>query len=205
MSREVAWAGMPGVTEGRTVRPDPDPTARTNEAVDRLQTSLTALFEAKLAILSTRLDMTDEKVLALRAEHGERFLSIDKQFKLSDDAVKAAFAAASLAVSEQNKSNTIAIDKGEKSTIKSIDQQGDLIRTTTGSLNDLIRTYAEATNGKFDDLKSRITLLEGRGLGGHEAQGDRSAASNLAVAIIGAVIGAAGLIAAVVAIALHRP
>ena len=134
----------------------------------------------------------DEKISALREvheqrfdeisnTHGEKFNSIQTQFKERDVrsdqsskdqkvAVDAALQAAKEAVGEQNKSSGLAIAKSETATMKQIDQLGVLIQTTTKAFDD-----------KISDLKERITRIEGAGAGMHALWGYVLGAIGLAV------------------------
>jgi len=157
----------------------------------------------------------DEKTAHLQALHGERFHSISTQFierdvrteqtsRDSKVAVDAALQAAKEAVGEQNRSSALAIAKSEAATVKQIDQQGLLIQTATGALND-----------KIEDIKDRLTRIEGMGVGQINAQTasqvEKSAqqgaqniqqtSNSLMVAIIvgvvGGIAGIGGLIVAI--------
>jgi hypothetical protein len=107
----------------------------------------------------------DEKINSLKDVHLERFSSIAVQFNERDVrtessardskvAVDAALQAAKEAVAEQNRSSALAIQKSEASTIKQIDQMGLLLQTGNKAVDD-----------KFDDVKERLTRLEGQGQG----------------------------------------
>lgn len=164
-----------------------DPTALTTQALRRDVSALREVLEAEVDgqynVLLARLDgmdkaiqllqvmtdrqpiLVDGKISNLQKLHEERFNSIATQFSERDTrteqtqrdskvAVDAALQAAKEAVGEQNKSSSLAIAKSEAATSKQIDQQGQLISTTTQGIND-----------KIDDLKQRLTSLEGKGLG----------------------------------------
>ena len=183
----------------------PDPTTLTT-----LQ--LTQRIEGLREIIETRLDgmdkairllqdaadkfpaRIDEKITSLREIHEEKFRSIQSQFTERDVrteqtsrdskvAVDAALQAAKEAVGEQNRSSALAIAKSETAVVKQIDQQGLLIQTNTSGLD-----------GKINDLKERLTRIEGAGLG---AAGNRTAAQQL-VGIVVAIIGVLLTIGAVV-------
>ncbi len=173
--------------EGRGTVPDPDPTMLTTAQLDRaingLRDLLTAERLGQREIFTTRLDDMDrakdllrekidampdefEKLVAgLRTLHDEKFRSIQVQFaerdvrteqsaKDSKVAVDAALQAAKEAVGEQNKSSSLAIAKSETATTKQIDQLGVLISTTAKGVDD-----------KIDDIKQRLTTIEGRANG----------------------------------------
>ena len=127
-----------------------DPTALTNAAVAQARTEIEKLFDTKLSGFQNLVE--------------EKFVGVKTEFTMRDIALSAAFKAAEAAVSQQNASNTVAIDKSGEGFTKQID-----------SLDE-----------KIDDLKTRLGSLEGRGAG----HGD----------VWGYVIGAAGVVIAVVAV-----
>lgn len=133
-----------------------------------------------------------EEVDHLRVLHEEKFASIAVQFAERDTrteqtsrdskvAVDAALQAAKEAVGEQNKSSALAIAKSETATTKQIDQIGSLISTTSNAFND-----------KVDDIKGRLTIIEGKALGG-----------SASLAIIFSVIAALAAIGSVIAVMLR--
>jgi hypothetical protein len=138
----------------------------------------------------------DEKIVALRSVHEEKFSSIQTQFRERDVrteqsskdskvAVDAALQAAKEAVGEQNKSSALAIAKSEASTTKQIDQMGQLIQSGNKAVDD-----------KFNDVKERVTRIEGMGEGKH-------ATGAFMFSILAALVSMASLIVALV-IAFHK-
>ncbi len=199
--------------------PVPDPTLLTTQALVSAVTSLREVLEAEMggqkAVFESRLEgmdkaitllqvttdrqpaLVDGKIANLKTLHEERFSSIQTQFterdvrteqtaKDSKVAVDAAFQAAKEVVEEQNKSRALAIAKSEAATTKQIDQQGLLITTATAGLND-----------KIDDIKSRLTLIEGRS-NGVSMQKDDSRSNVGIIASLG--FGVISIIIAVVSI-----
>lgn len=109
--------------------------------------------------------LAEKQVQHLREVCEEKFSSIETQFLERDTrteqtsrdskvAVDAALQAAKEAVGEQNKSSALAIAKSEAATTKQIDQIVTLINVSNG-----------ATNDKIEDIKERITSIEGRSKG----------------------------------------
>jgi len=184
----------PAIAAPPTVsRPDPDPTTLTTQSLYREVNALHDLIKSEANAtssgLAARLDGADRERLHLQAQidmfpteasrridtlrvlHQEKFDSIQVQFTERDTrteqtsrdskvAVDAALQAAKEAVGEQNKSSALAIAKSEASTTKQIDQQGLLIASSTQGLDD-----------KIDDIKDRLTRIEGGASGGHQAYG----------------------------------
>jgi hypothetical protein len=140
----------------------------------------------------------DEKITSLKEIHEEKFSSIQVQFKERDVraeqsskdnkvAVDAALQAAKEAVGEQNKSSTLSIAKSEASTIKQIDQMSLLIQTGNKAIDD-----------KFDDIKERLTRIEGEGKGKIAADVGHQVQSNWSIGIL--VVGLLSILSIAVAI-----
>jgi len=126
----------------------------------------------------------DEKIKSLEVVHAEKFNSIEVQFTERDVrtessardskvAVDAALQAAKEAVAEQNRSSALAIAKSEASTVKQIDQLGLLIQSGTKTMDD-----------KFDDMKQRLTRLEGTKEGSERTVSTQQASSGQVVGFI---------------------
>jgi hypothetical protein len=156
--------------------PSPDPTILTTQQLlreiamsrDVIETRLSGMDKA-IELLQKATDKFPAQIVAdvkqLQSLHEEKFRSIAVQFAERDTrteqtsrdskvAVDAALQAAKEAVGEQNKSSALAIAKSEASTTKQIDQIGSIITAMTNGLND-----------KIDDIKSRLTSVEGRSAG----------------------------------------
>lgn len=103
--------------------PVPDPTKLTTDAVAFAKSELKEVIDIQLR--------------ALRELHEEKFAGVKTEFVMRDIALAAAFKAAEAAVTSQNQSNTLAIDKAGAAVTKQID-----------SLDE-----------KIDDLKERIADL----------------------------------------------
>lgn len=153
-----------------------DPTALTRETVKEEVSCLRQILETRLDGMDKAIELLqstadkfpsrmDEKIASLQRVHDEKFDSIQKQFSERDVrteqtsrdskvAVDAALQAAKEAVGEQNRSSAMAIAKSETATVKQIDQQGMLIQTTKAGLD-----------GNINDIKERLTRLEGTGAG----------------------------------------
>ena len=93
-------------------------------------------------------------------------------------ALTAALNAAKEAVSEQNKSNGIAISKSEASTTKQIDQMGALISAT-----------ANISDNKINDVKERLAKIENAQTGIQVTGTASHEGSRNAWAIVASVIG----------------
>lgn len=179
------------------IRPIPDPTILTTQQLLREVGSLRDIIEARQAgvdkeigLINGRLDgrqnaikeevthlqhLQDEKFHSIVVQFAERDTRTEQTSKDSKVAVDAALQAAKEAVAEQNKSSSLAIYKSEMATAKQIDQIGVTIQAMATNLND-----------KIDDMKSRITVTEGKGAG--------------MASLWGWIVGAVGVVAAIIAI-----
>lgn len=150
----------------------------------------------------------DEKVRHLESLHDERFIGVQRQlegvqrqfeerdvrseqtsqaakeavataFQASKEAVAAALQAAKEAVAAQNEAFSQATSKAEGATAKLLDQLSSQILLSTGGLND-----------KIDDVKSRLTTIEGKGSGYSASWGVGLAA----IGLVGTLLGIAMLV-----------
>jgi hypothetical protein len=107
-----------------------------------------ALQEAKLIALTETVAVFKETVNG-RFELGD--VQTEKAARDVKSAVDAAFAASKEAVSEQNKSNALAIAKSEAGFTKNMD-----------ALADNVKSIVKNTDDKISDLKDRLVAIEGR-------------------------------------------
>src|ERR1700730_18142228 len=147
--------------EPRTVsRPDPDPTLLTTAAllreidqlknltrgwVDALQlllesqlSNVNRLFEAKLSLLTERFSVVGQQFESIKVQFSERDTRTEQTAAGVEIAVDAALQAAKEAVSEQNRSFTLATGKSETATMKQIDALGLAMQTANKGLDDKI-------------------------------------------------------------------
>jgi len=196
---------QPDFYRGHDSRPIPDPTVLTNQAVASAMDTLRRELQAHAAVMDIRVnDMerlarqlvvtANERIEHLQLLHDEKFASVAMQFaereKRADQAsrenkvaVDAALQAARDAVQAQNMASAQSIAKSEAATAKQMDQIGTLVQSATQGLND-----------KIDDVKSRLTLIEGKGAGHSEQRSTAMSSSSLMVTIVGTAIGFAGLL-----------
>lgn len=204
--------GLPG--NGGS-RPVPDPTELTDRAIAKLQERMVEYVDSQLAIRDERLDgidkatdlrlasvntsiggttdQIDQRVGRLADVHGEKFHSIETQFKERDTrqeresrdnkvAVDAAFAAQKEAAAKQDEANAKAIDKSEKATAETIKANQELSVAQTSALR-----------AALDDVKLQVNTIAAAKVGAKE---DRSAL----YAVLGAVGALLGIIIAIAAV-----
>lgn len=173
--------------------PIPDPTLLTTDQLRRENFWLRELIESRLdgmdkalVLIQAKADKVpsevDLKVGALEHLHDERFKAgaealsaavqsiqmqftnrdvlTDKMAKAGAEALSAALQAAKEAVGKQNESSALAIAKSETASDKRMDQLQILINTKTDGLVSTIT-----------DVKDRLTMIEGKGLGWSGAGG----------------------------------
>lgn len=194
--------------------PVPDPTLLTTQQLERGIYALQRVIETRLDGMDKAIRLLqdtadkfpgriDEKILSLAKVHEEKFRSIQVQFVERDTrgdqtardskvAVDAALQAAKEAVGEQNRSSSLAIAKSETATLKQIDQQGLLIVTATKAIDD-----------KIDDIKERLTRIEGVGIGAGTNRANSQQWITSAVSILGALIAIGAIIVAMARAGVH--
>ena len=145
--------------------------------IDKAINSFSGIVEEKFKTMQERFNTYDEKFSSIGTQFKERDTRGEQTQKDSKVAVDAALQAAKEAVGEQNKSSALAIAKSEASTTKQIDQIGIIMSTSQKALDE-----------KIDDLRQRLTNMDGQKKG----MGD----------IWGFIIGIVGMLSAVVTIAV---
>jgi len=174
--------------EFKEFRPVPDPTLLTTQQLTREIGALREIIETRLdgndkayeilhQIIHTLPSQVDEKIDALKEVHEEKFRSIQGQFTERDVRTDQTSRDSKLAVDAALQAAKEAVAKSETATVKQIDQQGELISSNTDSLND-----------KIDDIKQRLTILEGRGEGANENRSRHQAAGSYLIAAVGLVL-----------------
>ena len=151
----------------------------------------------------------DQQLLSQATLNKEKFDGIQKQFEerdtrqrdsttQSEKAVATAMQAAEKAGEKQNEAFSLSIDKSERATTKQIDQ-----------LQALIQATREDANGKIDDIKERLTRIEGEGRGGVIAKTEQRAdlttqqgSNSIIIAVVVAVIMFIGLVGTLIALVM---
>jgi uncharacterized phage infection (PIP) family protein YhgE len=166
--------------------PVPDPTVLTTEALARAVAAERDYLNAQLEVLRERLrgidratellnetvnrvptdlqreikhlrELTEERDRSVQTQFRERDTRQERESRDNRTAVDAAFSAQKEAASEQNKSNTLAINKSEQATAETIAKLAELFKTTT-----------DALSSKLEDFKERLTRIESIKQGGKE-------------------------------------
>ena len=122
--------------------------------------------------------LTNEKFNGVEKQFKERDVRVEQTAKDTKVAVDAALQAAEKAVGKQNESFALSIAKSETATMKQIDQQGAIIGNATTTLD-----------GKINDVKERLTRIEGMSTGKKD--------------FWGYIVGAIGLIATLITIFVY--
>jgi hypothetical protein len=197
-----------GPSTDRHNEPVVDPTENVkalNAAANERQDDLRELESRHLReILQLRTDHVQEIRAADAALTSERFAAVQREqalieshrVELKDDAAKAlaaALAAAEKAVSEQNRSSTLAQDRAVAGMKELIVNNAQVSQATTNALSD-----------KLEDVKSSVAVIVNQRLGARERATDQRAVTGTTVALIG--LGSAilfGIISAVLTLLLR--
>jgi hypothetical protein len=126
-----------------------------NETVHRVPT------EMQQAVGNLR-DVMAQKFDSIEIQFKERDTRSERESRDNKVAVDAAFAAQKEAASEQNKSNTLAIDKSERATAETLAKQADLFESRTRALDD-----------KIVELQRRADRFEAVKVGSTEERGEQ--------------------------------
>jgi chromosome segregation ATPase len=122
-------------------------------------------------------ELSDEKFHSVGTQFAERDTRQEREARDNKVAVDAAFAAQKEASSEQNKSNTLAINKSEVATGETINKLAELFKSTT-----------DALAAQIADLKDRLTTIEQYRAGGVDNTNARRLDTAQLLSIIGTVI-----------------
>lgn len=151
---------MSDLQKGST--PVPDPTVLTTAQLLGAIEAVKELLRAELHGLSMTVDarleamrkLDDEKFRGIQTQFSERDTRTEQSSRDSKVAVDAALQAAKEAVGKQQEASDRAIAKQEASTTKQLEAIALLIASNT-----------KAADDKIDDLKDRLTRIEGKGQG----------------------------------------
>lgn len=158
-----------------------------NANITRVPTDTDKQISHLKELVFERFNVELERFSSIATQFAERDVRTEQTAKDSKVAVDAALQAAKEAVGEQNKSSALAIAKSEASTVKQIDQMSLLIQTGNKAIDD-----------KFDDIKDRLTRIEGKGEGGERVEQSHQASSVNMVVMIGVIFaimfGLAGMV-----------
>ena len=193
-----------------TSAPVPDPTVLTTAqlvtAIEALKDLLRAEVHGRAILVDARFQeieranvlrqqifdqqpkIVDAKIEHLERLHGEKFESIQTQFRERDTrteqsakdskvAIDAALQAQKEAVVKQQESSDRAIGKSELATSKQIDAIGSLIASNT-----------KAADEKIDDMKQRLTRIEGASAGTKDAGASHNTSTSMMIAGAGVLI-----------------
>jgi hypothetical protein len=189
----------PAVSHPQDWRPVPDPTVLTTQQLLAAVSAVRELLETRLDAMDSAIELQRETVLnripimidrtvkGLHDLHEEKFASIKNQFAERDTRAEQTSRDSKVAVDAALQAAKEAVAKNEMVTVKQIDQQQILIHSTTGALND-----------KIDDIKDRLTLIEGKGFGLATSQSTQQSGNNLLVAIAATAIALLSMIATVI-------
>ncbi len=186
----------PQVSGNGGSRPIPDPTELTDRAIAKLKVDVEdkldaakVLTEARIGFLEKEFDRLRKEIdtypaaivagLAhLRALMDEKFKGVADNFAGRDTALAAALLAQKTSVEDQNKANAASSTKSEGATTKLIDGISESISTLATSFDDkvdavktLLGAQTKGQDEKINDLRDRITAIDGRSTGGQNVWG----------------------------------
>jgi hypothetical protein len=132
-------------------------------------------------LLFERFNRVTTQFEGIQLQFIERDVRTEKSAEDSKIAVDAALQAAKEAVGKQQESNSLAISKSEGATTKQLDQINVNLQTINAALND-----------KIDDVKNRLTIQDGKGLGAGALWGVIATAAGIVIAVMAIYVGSRG-------------
>lgn len=199
--------------------PNPDPTVRTVEQLQREIAATREILEAQLEgvknVINVRLDGMDKanvllqelrekmpdiisvSIKQLENLHQEKFHSIETQFIERDTRTEQTSRDSKVAVDAALQAAKEAVGEQNKSNALAIAKSEAAFTKQIDQLGVLITTMQKGIDDKIEDIKSRLLIIEGNRQGGAQAWG-------IWLAVTGLVL-TAGLIAAAVFSGIHRP
>jgi t-SNARE complex subunit (syntaxin) len=198
-----------------TVKPDPDPTVLTTQALLREIAGLRELLSQRVESIEKAVSVAHENLVrvptdvdkaishlkelllekfattgvrfeGIQTQFGERDTRVDNAARESKEALGAALQAAKELVGTQSASFAVSIEKSDAATEKRFD-----------ALQLTITAVTTAVNDKIDDLKQRLTLVEGQARGNPSAVVEARAATWNSANIWGIILGVVGTLSLV--------
>lgn len=198
---------------------------RVPTAVDRAILQLRELLEARIHELESLRALDPHQFAAIQETMAVLKATVNERFELNDGQIEKAFNAAKHAVAEQNSANAQAIAKSEINVAKSIDDLRTSLAILADNTEKRIEINRSGVNDKIDDIKARLTVMEGRSsvadpatasalreltaaMGSLTTSRDRGAGGSLASAnawgiIVAIIMGAIAAVAVIVDIVKH--
>jgi hypothetical protein len=155
-------------------RPVPDPTILTTEQLHR---EIAALREFVLGEIRHVGAINDERFRAVEAQFEQHIERTKEQKTDTQQAVQSALTSAKELVAQRNDASELAIAKSERSISKQID-----------ALASVLDTSNQAQVDRIEDLKARVTRIEGRSEGTQMSMGVIFAAVGGLAALVSIVI-----------------
>jgi hypothetical protein len=148
-----------------------------DKAVSLLQVILNRGPEETQMRIDTLQTLLQEKLDGVQTQFKERDVRVEQTARDTKVAVDAALQAAEKAVGKQNEASSLSIAKSESATNKLMDQLASNISSSSAALSD-----------KIDDMKQRLTRLEGQDLGQKTAVTTQQTSNMGTVSIISLVV-----------------
>ncbi len=213
-ARQEMLTGGHGPPSGYGWTPIPDPTVLTSTLVEKAREDIRREIDFVRQILTQRLDKMDEANALVQEDRttlphklemalngyryvvdqqlqvmAEKFAAINIQFHERDGRVAAAFQGQRDMTAAQNANIAQSLARIESQAQRQIEQLVVLLQTTTAGISD-----------KVDDLKQRLTLIEGRTAGITAAGTNQLATQQVAQGASGNILALIAVVVAVLAI-----
>lgn len=159
-----------------------DPSELTTNLILREVNHIRELLEARVAAIENAIIVAHGDLVRVPTEVDKQISNLRAQMEEKFNVVNCKVEAAEKATNKQDETFTHAIDKSESATSKQIDSLGDTLKTEVSGLR-----------VQIDDVKQRLTKIEGMNLGARETATVTRTGNSFIVAVIGVVLSALAL------------
>jgi len=189
-----------------------DPSTLTTQQLWREVLNLRELLESRISSIEKSIQVAHEDLVRVPTDVQKQVGNLKQLHEEKFNSVAIQFAERDTRIAQKDRDTKIAIDAAFQSASMAVAKNEVVMSKQLDQITALIQTETRALSGQIDDLKQRVTRIEGMGVGAITAQTNQSvtktaeqASSSYTVTVISLVVGTLiALIGIAVAITLRR-